>query len=90
MPKQTASKTIATTPNKTHTPAYPIDAFCRNWTKASTVDEVVSFTGLTKSTVSAMSTKLRALGVELKKMPRRLPREIDVEALNKLIREASL
>lgn len=66
---------------------YSYEAFVKNWTKANNVAEVVAATGLSKNTVSAMSTKLRKQGVKLKTMPRRTARPVDVAALNKAIKE---
>lgn len=68
---------------------YSYEAFVKNWTKASSVAEVVAATGLTKNTVSAMSTRLRKQGVKLKLMPRRIARPVDTGALNKIIKDAT-
>lgn len=68
---------------------YSYEAFVKNWTKANNVAEVVAATGLTRNTVSAMSTKLRKQGVKLKMMPRRTARPVDPSALNKIIKDAT-
>lgn len=68
---------------------YAYEAFVRNWAKANSVAEVVAATGLSKNTVSAMSTRLRKQGVKLKMMPRRTARPIDAGALNKIIKEST-
>jgi DNA invertase Pin-like site-specific DNA recombinase len=76
------------TPTKrTRKDPYPYELFVKIWAKAAGVAEVVQETGLSKNTVSAICTKLRKEGVELKTMPRRTARPIDVKALNKLIKE---
>lgn len=67
---------------------YDFNVFVRNWTKAASLAEVVAMTGLSKNTVSAMSTKLRKAGVKLKNMPRRTARVIDTTALNKIVKES--
>ena len=72
---------------KTTRKPYEFDTFVKNWQKATNIAEVVAATGLTRNTVSAMSTKLRKEGVKLKMMPRRVARVIDVKALNRLITE---
>lgn len=68
---------------------YSYEAFVKNWTKATNVAEVVAATGLSKNTVSAMSTKLRKQGVKLKLMPRRTARPVDAGALNRIIKDAT-
>lgn len=68
---------------------YPHEAFVKNWTKSKNLAEVVTATGLTKNTCQAMSVRLRSQGVNLKKMPRRTARVVDVGALNKIIKEAT-
>jgi len=68
---------------------YSYEAFVKNWTKSSNVAEVVTATGLSRNTVSAMSTKLRKQGVKLKMMPRRTARPVDAGALNKIIKDAT-
>lgn len=75
--------------NKTKSAPYAYEAFVKNWQKATNVAEVVAATGLTRNTVSAMSTRLRKEGVKLKMMPRRVARPIDVSALNKIAKDAS-
>lgn len=69
--------------------AYSYDTFVKNWTKANSVAEAVAMTGLSKNTVSAMSTKLRKAGVPLKIMPRMTARVIDVANLKKIIKDAT-
>ncbi len=68
---------------------YSYDVFVKNWTKSGSVAEVVAATGLSKNTVSAMSTKLRKAGVKLKIMPRQTARVIDPTALNKIVKDAT-
>jgi Fic family protein len=68
---------------------YDFNVFVKNWTKAANVAEVVAMTGLSKNTVSAMSTKLRKAGVKLKIMPRRTARVIDAAALNAIVKDAT-
>jgi hypothetical protein len=68
---------------------YSYETFVKNWTKAANVAEVVAMTGLSKNTVSAMSTKLRKEGVKLKIMPRATARVIDSSALNKIVKDAT-
>jgi len=68
---------------------YSYDVFVKNWTKSNSVAEVVAATGLSKNTVSAMSTKLRKAGVKLKIMPRQTARVIDPGALNKIVKDAT-
>ena len=80
---------MSKTNGKNKNAPYSYEAFVKNWTKASNVGEVVSATGLSRNTVSAMSTKLRKLGVKLKHMPRRTARPVDTGALNKIIKETS-
>lgn len=74
---------------KTRQGPYDYAVFVKNWTKAANVAEVVAMTGLSKNTVSAMSTKLRKSGVKLKIMPRRTARPIDATALNAIVREST-
>lgn len=77
---------------KTKTPRkepYSYEVFAKNWTKAGSVSEVVAATGLSKNTVSAMSTKLRKAGVQLKVMPRKTARVIDKNALNRIVKEST-
>lgn len=74
---------------KTTRVPYDYAVFVKNWTKAANVAEVVAMTGLSKNTVSAMSTKLRKEGVKLKIMPRRTARPIDASALNSIIKDAT-
>jgi transposase len=69
---------------------YSYEVFVKNWTKAASVAEVVAATGLSRNTVSAMSTRLRREGVALKNMPRRVARAIDKTALNKIIKELTV
>lgn len=69
--------------------AYSFEVFAKNWTKAQNVAEVVAMTGLSKNTVSAMSTKLRKAGVPLKIMPRRTARVIDVAGLKKIVKDST-
>lgn len=68
---------------------YSYEVFAKNWTKAGSVAEVVAMTGLSKNTVSAMSTKLRKAGVPLKIMPRMTARVIDVAGLKKIIKDTT-
>lgn len=68
---------------------YSYDVFVKNWTKAVSVADVVAMTGLSKNTVSAMSTKLRKAGVPLKIMPRMTARVVDVAALKKIIKDTT-
>lgn len=68
---------------------YSYEAFVKNWTKAGSVAEVVAMTGLSKNTVSAMSTKLRKNGVKLKIMPRMTARVIDASILNKIVKDST-
>lgn len=68
---------------------YSYEAFAKNWTKAATVAEVVAMTGLSKNTVSALSTKLRKAGVPLKIMQRATARVLDVAALKKIVKDAT-
>jgi hypothetical protein len=68
---------------------YSYEAFVKNWTKANNVAEVVAATGLSRNTVSAMSTRLRKEGVKLKMMPRRVARPVDTSVLNKIIKDAT-
>ncbi len=68
---------------------YDYAVFVKNWTKAGSVAEVVAMTGLSKNTVSAMSTKLRKNGVKLKVMPRRTARVIDAAALNAIVKDST-
>ena len=68
---------------------YSYEVFAKNWTKATSVAEVVAMTGLSKNTVSAMSTKLRKAGVKLKTMPRATARVIDASALNKIVKDST-
>jgi len=77
------------TEKKARTQPYPYEAFVKNWSKAQSVAEVVTMTGLSKNTVSAISTKLRKAGVPLKQMPRRSARPIDVKALSALVKSAA-
>lgn len=75
-------------PKTTRVP-YSYETFVKNWTKAASVAEVVAMTGLSKNTVSAMSTKLRKEGVKLKIMPRMTARVIDASVLNKIVKDAT-
>lgn len=68
---------------------YPYEKFVEIWTRSSSVAEVVTATGLSKNTVSALSTKLRKNKVPLKVMPRRTARVIDATALTKIIKQSS-
>lgn len=77
-----------TTTKRTRKDPYPYELFVKIWAKAASVSEVVQETGLSKNTVSAICTKLRKAGVELKTMPRRTARPIDVKALNKLVKDS--
>jgi hypothetical protein len=74
---------------KTAKVPYSYEAFVKNWQKSSNIAEVVAATGLSRNTVSAMSTRLRKEGVKLKMMPRRTARPIDVNVLNKIVKEAT-
>jgi hypothetical protein len=80
---------MATKTPKTSKAPYSYEAFVKNWSKATNVAEVVAATGLTRNTVSAMSTRLRKEGVKLKMMPRRVARPVDVSALNKIIKDTT-
>jgi hypothetical protein len=82
------SKTNGKSKNPRKEP-YDYNVFVKNWSKAGNVAEVVAMTGLSKNTVSAMSTKLRKAGVPLKIMPRRTARVIDVAALKKIIKDST-
>ena len=87
--KNGAAKPASTgTPKRTRKDPYPYEQFVKIWAKADSVAQVVQETGLSKNTVSAICTKLRKAGVELKTMPRRTARPIDAKALNKLVKEA--
>ena len=68
---------------------YSYEVFVKNWTKSNSVAEVVAATGLSKNTVSAMSTKLRKQGVKLKIMPRATARVIDATLLNKIVKDST-
>lgn len=74
---------------KTRREPYSYEAFVKNWTKSNSVAEVVAATGLSKNTVSAMSTKLRKNGVKLKIMPRATARVIDATVLNKIVKDST-
>lgn len=74
---------------KTRREPYSYEAFVKNWTKSNSVAEVVAATGLSKNTVSAMSTKLRKNGVKLKIMPRATARVIDANVLNKIVKDST-
>ena len=74
---------------KTTKTPYAYEAFVKNWQKSANIPEVVTATGLSRNTVSAMSTRLRKEGVKLKMMPRRTARPIDVSALNKIAKDAA-
>jgi hypothetical protein len=80
---------MSKTNGKPKSAPYAYEAFVKNWTKSTNVAEVVAATGLSRNTVSAMSTKLRKLGVKLKHMPRRTARPVDAGALNRIIKEAT-
>jgi hypothetical protein len=74
---------------KTAKAPYPYESFVKNWQKSANIAEVVAATGLSRNTVSAMSTRLRKEGVKLKMMPRRTARPIDVNVLNKIAKDAA-
>ena len=80
---------MSKTNGKTKSAPYSYEAFVKNWQKATNVAEVVAATGLSRNTVSAMSTRLRKQGVKLKMMPRRVARPIDVSALNRIAKDAA-
>lgn len=70
-------------------PPYPYETFAKNWTKATSVNEVLTMTGLSRSNVASVVSRLRKKGVKLKQMPRSVARPIDVSALNKIIKDAT-
>lgn len=82
-------KSNGKTNGKTRREPYDYAVFVKNWTKSASVAEVVAATGLSKNTVSAMSTKLRKNGVKLKIMPRQTARVIDASVLNKIVKDAT-
>lgn len=63
--------------------------FVVTWTRSSTLDDVVTTLGMTKSGVINRAKVLRKAGVNLKKFPRRgeLLTDLVVSQLNNLIRK---
>jgi biotin operon repressor len=89
MAKKRKNGHTAKSTNGTRRSPYPYDAFVKNWTKAESVKEVATMTGLSKSNIAATVNKLRKAGVKLKEMPKSYARLIDVTSLNKLIKEST-
>lgn len=86
---KTPTNDTATSEKRPRREPYPYEAFVKTWSKSNSVAEVVTATGLTKNTVSAISTKLRKEGVKLKMMPRRTARPIDVSSLNRIVKDVA-
>jgi adenylosuccinate lyase len=61
------------------------EVFIETWETSKNVAQVAERLGITPAAVHQKATAFRNIGVKLKKMPRRMKKEYDVEALNKLI-----
>lgn len=64
---------------------YTYDKFVATWVASNSVSQVADALGISKNTASRVAMNLRKAGVQLPKFPTRVPREIDVTALNKSI-----
>lgn len=63
--------------------------FCQTWQESNSAQEVADKLQMPKNIVLARSAVYRNKGVDLKSMPRKNPRKLDVNKLNELIKETA-
>ncbi len=61
------------------------ERFTEVWQQATCSDEAAEILGMPKGIMHARAAGYRALGVKLKRMPRRYKNRVNVEGLNNLI-----
>jgi hypothetical protein len=61
------------------------ERFVEVWERSRTSDAAAKQLGMPKSIAHARASSYRAQGIKLKRMPRRGPRPLDVEGLNRLV-----
>lgn len=65
-------------------PSINYEDFVRKWVASDTIAEVAEHFGIARTSATAIASRLRKNGVELKHFARRGSQEIDVKALNKI------
>ncbi len=70
-----------------HRYAQSCQDFIRVWETSGSADDVAEALKMPKAIVHARASSYRQLGVKLKKMPRKMSKQLDVEALNGLVEE---
>ncbi len=65
-----------------------VETFVLAWTRSETAEEVSVKLKMPKGIVHARASMYRALGIQLKKMPKRPKTKIDAAKMNLLIQEA--
>jgi hypothetical protein len=73
-------------PSKKRSGPYPYGKFVAAWAASASINEVAKKTGLSRSSVSQIATRLRKNKVKLPPMRTSRRQPIDAAALNKLLK----
>jgi len=63
------------------------EEFVRLWTRSSTISEVAEQLDIKTTSATSIATRLRKMGIPLKKFARRNMSAVDVKALTRIVKE---
>jgi hypothetical protein len=89
MSEETVTAVVEDKPKRKRTKYNSGDAahFCEVWNTSASAQEVADRLGKPKNLVLAQSATYRNRGIALKVMPRKAPKRLDVDAINKRLAE---
>jgi len=67
-------------------PSVNYEEFVRKWKDSDTIADVAAHFGIARTSATAIASRLRKKGVELPKFARNGAQEIDVKALNRILK----
>ena len=82
----TETKTTETKAKSRRPDAVDYTKFAQLWKTSTSVSAVAKALGIKTNSASAIASRLRGEGVELRKFPRRPPQKVDVKKLNQIAR----